>query len=299
MHTDILDNSPWLRWLPDQAKPYAKLMRLDRPIGTWLLLWPCWWSLALADEGFPDLWLYLLFAVGALLMRGAGCAINDLYDQDIDALVERTRARPLVDGSLTPRQAILFIIGLLAVSFLLLLCLNTTTIWLGVASLLLVFTYPLAKRVTYWPQLVLGMAFNWGALMGSSAILGFVSFPSILLYFAGIAWTLGYDTIYAHQDKRDDELIGVKSLALRLGDQSRAWIFGFYMTCLLLINLAGLASGFGAAFYILMLGGMAHFLWQVGSWQMDDPANCLLRFRSNRYFGLIVFSAILAGKIFS
>ena len=297
VHSDIRAGD-WIdRYMPKRVRPYARLMRLDRPIGTWLLLWPCWWGLALASDGFPSLPLLFLFALGALVMRGAGCAINDLYDRDIDKRVERTRTRPLASGELSPFQALLFIFVLLLIGLAILLCLNRFTFILGCCSLILVATYPLAKRVTWWPQFVLGLAFNWGALMGGSAVTGGLSLPLSFLYIGGIFWTLGYDTIYAHQDKRDDELVGVKSLARYLGDESRPWIAGFTAAALFFMGLAGYAGGLSPAFYWGMCIAALHAVWHLVRWRMEDPASCLAVFRSNRDFGLIVFLALLAGKI--
>jgi len=297
-HSDITSGD-WIdRRLPSAVRPYARLMRLDRPIGTWLLLCPCWWGAALSAETIPNIWHLLLFALGAIIMRGAGCAINDIYDRDLDGLVERTRTRPLASGEIPLWKAFLFIGLLLLLGLVILLMFNSFTFWLGVASLLLVFTYPLAKRVTWWPQLVLGLAFNWGALMGWSAQRGSLDLPCLFLYLGGIFWTLGYDTIYAHQDKRDDALIGIKSLALYLGDRSRLWIAGFYAISLTLITIAGFAAHVGIVFYYILPAAIAHATWQLATWSSDDPANCLVRFRSNRDFGLIVFAALVLGKMF-
>ena len=295
-HTDI-PTGDWIdRLLPENLRPYARLMRLDRPIGTWLLLLPCWWAVALASDSLPDLWLMTLFAAGALIMRGAGCVVNDVYDRDFDKKVDRTQTRPLASGQLALWQALIFLAALLLLGFLVLLQFNMFTVWLGVASLALVFTYPLAKRITWWPQFVLGLAFNWGALMGWSAVRGSIEWPAMVLYVGGIFWTLGYDTIYAHQDKNDDILIGIKSLALRLGDSSKKWITVFFASAITLFLLSGAMAEQGAGYYILMIAAVSHATWQLSGWNTDDPANCLRRFRSNRDFGLIVLVAIIAGK---
>lgn len=295
-HTDIAKDDWVDRFLPHKARPYARLMRLDRPIGTWLLLWPCWWSAALAGiEGGREIGFMILFAIGAVIMRGAGCVLNDLYDRDIDGKVERTQTRPLVSGEISVFGAAVFLIFLLLAGLAVLVQFNALTRWLGVGSLILVFTYPLAKRVTWWPQLVLGLTFNWGALLGWTAVRGEVGLPALLLYVAGIFWTLGYDTIYAHQDKRDDALVGIKSLALYLGERSRVWIGSFYAACLGLLVASGAAAGMGLLFFVLLLLPAAHAFWQLRTWKMDDPANCLARFRSNRDFGVLVFMAIAAG----
>lgn len=295
MHTDIHTNDWVDRLLPELARPYARLMRLDRPIGTWLLLWPCLWGLAMAAQGWPDWRIVLLFAVGALVMRGAGCVINDLYDRHLDAQVERTASRPLASGALSVTQALVFLGGLLLIGLSILLQFNRFTQGLGLLSMAVVIVYPLAKRVTWWPQLVLGLAFNWGALMGWTAVYGSLAPAPFLLYASGIFWTLGYDTIYAHQDKRDDALIGIKSLALRLGDESRAWLAGFYSFSLILLTMAGYETGLGLGFYLVLPLAIVHATYQLVTWRMDDPANCLQRFRWNRDYGLIVFIAILCG----
>lgn len=296
-YTDIpLDD--WIeRKLLPWARPYARLMRLDRPIGTWLLLLPCWWSVVMAGGVVPDFWLMFLFAVGAVVMRGAGCVINDIYDRDLDRQVERTLLRPLAHGDVKLWQAVLFVCLLLLLGFGVLLLFNRFTIYLGMASLLLVFTYPLAKRVTWWPQLVLGLAFNWGALMGWSAVQGSLGLPALLLYLGGIFWTLGYDTIYAHQDKVDDAKVGVKSLALWLGDRSRLWIALFYLAAVIFIGLSGYAAALGRGFYVLLAIALVQALWKVAFWRTDDPADCLKRFRSNRDFGFIVLVAIMIGRV--
>lgn len=291
-YTDIPAGN-WIdRFLPACSHPYARLMRLDRPIGTWLLLLPCWWSVAIASEKLPDIWLMVLFAAGAIIMRGAGCVLNDIYDRDFDKKVERTSTRPLASGEVSLKQALLLFALLLFLGLLVLLQMNSFTVWLGVLSLVLIVIYPLMKRIVWWPQFVLGLAFNWGALMGWSAVRGELGWPAVLLYVGGIFWTLGYDTIYAHQDKRDDIMVGVKSLALKLGDKSRGWIAFFFAAAIFFISLAGEGLGF----YVALPAAMAHALWQLIGWKMDDPANCLRRFRSNRDFGFIILAALIAGK---
>ncbi len=297
-HTDLLEGD-WIdRFLPAPVRPYARLMRLDRPIGTWLLLLPCLWSVTLASDGLPSPVLLTLFALGALIMRGAGCAINDLYDRHLDGQVARTATRPLPSGQVKPWQALLFVTALLLLSLAVLVQFNAFTIKLGVASLALVLTYPLAKRVTWWPQFVLGLTFNWGALMGWSAVQCKVEAPALLLYGAGIFWTLGYDTIYAHQDKDDDAKIGIKSLALKLGTQARPVIALFYAAFFMLFVLIGLMTGLGTTFYGVLALAVLHAFWQLATWQIDDPANSLRRFKANRDFGLIVWVALAVGKAF-
>jgi 4-hydroxybenzoate polyprenyltransferase len=288
----------WLDWLPAWLRPYGVLARWDRPIGSWLLLWPCWWGMALAapkSDPWPDPWLLVLFAIGAVSMRGAGCVINDLTDRDLDARVERTRQRPLASGRLRVRQALVFLALQLLVGLLVLLSLNGFTIGLAFAVMPLVLVYPWMKRITWWPQACLGLTFNWGALVGWSAITGGLAAPALVLYAAGFFWTLGYDTIYAHQDKADDALIGIKSSARRLGGATVPWLWGFYGVTLALLALAAALNGAGLLLYPALALVAAHFAWQIRTLDIDDPASCLRRFRSNREAGLLVFAALLAG----
>ncbi|PCI33459.1 MAG: 4-hydroxybenzoate octaprenyltransferase [Alphaproteobacteria bacterium] len=300
----------WVNRLsPDFAWPYLQLMRADRPIGTWLLLWPCLWSIALASHWqywepgnwstyLPNIMLLALFAVGAFVMRGAGCVVNDIADRKYDALVERTRGRPLPSGRVSVAQAFVFLGCLCLIGFGVLLQLNEFTIWLGVASLGLVVLYPFMKRFTYWPQIVLGLTFNWGALMGWAAITGGLETPALLIYAGGLFWTLGYDTIYAHQDKEDDALIGVKSTALKLMDNTPRWLVFFYGMMVLLFSGAGYLAGIGPLYYIGLVGISGHCAWQIRSLKMDDSENCLRLFKSNHRLGLILFLSIIAGHYF-
>lgn len=299
--SDIVANN-WLeRRLPPAWRPYSRLARLDRPIGTWLLLFPCWWSIALAQGSTnqaPDLWLYLLFALGAVLMRAAGCTINDILDRHYDGQVARTSTRPLPSGQITLKQAIVFLLALLTGGLVILLVLTPAAILLGIASLLLVFPYPLMKRVTYWPQLWLGLTFNWGALMGWAAVENALAWPPVLLYIAGIFWTLGYDTIYAHQDKEDDALIGLKSSALKLGERTRPWLIGFYTLCIAFMSAAGLTAEIAWPYYLGLVAVTAHFTWQVITLDIHGPRNCLARFRANRFVGwLLLAGLVLAGLV--
>lgn len=292
----ILDaTGNWVdRHAPAIARPWLRLARLDRPIGTWLLLWPCWWAIVLASG---DIGLMLVFALGAVVMRGAGCTFNDIVDRDLDAQVARTANRPLPSGAVSVVAAWIFLIAQCGVGLAILLSLNDFAIAVGVASLFPVAVYPFMKRITYWPQLFLGIAFNWGALLGWAAVTGTLALPAIWLYLGGIFWTLGYDTIYAHQDAGDDALIGVKSTALKFGANSKPAIAGFYAAALAMFALAGWSAGTGWGFWpILGLAG-AHLAWQVIALQSDNPANCLRLFRSNRDFGAILFVAIVAGLI--
>ena len=291
----------WIdRFAPAPTRPYLRLMRLDRPIGTWLLLFPCWWGWALAPRpggpGWADLYLAALFAVGALVMRGAGCTINDLWDRDIDAQVTRTRTRPIASGQISVTRALAFLVAQLLIGLAVLVQFNWTTIWLGAVSLLLVVPYPLMKRITWWPQAFLGLTFNWGALVGWTAVTGQIDGPAVVLYAAAVFWTLGYDTIYAHQDKEDDARIGVKSTALRLGRASRFWVGGFYAVALAGLAAGGLAGGLGWIYLASLMPAALHLAWQVSGWTPDDPADCLTRFQSNRWFGALVLLALLAGQ---
>ena len=241
----------WIdRRLPAIARPYARLARIDRPIGIWLLMFPCWWGTALATPGWPDPRLLALFAIGAAIMRGAGCTLNDLADRDFDARVARTAGRPIPSGAVSVRQAIAFMIALCLAGLLVLLQFNLFAVGLGASSLLLVAVYPFAKRVTYWPQAVLGLTFNWGALVGWAAVRGDLGWPAVVLYAAGLLWTLGYDTVYAHQDKEDDILIGVKSTALKLGAATKPWLWAFYGGAIALLALAGALAGLSWPFFV-------------------------------------------------
>ncbi len=297
--SDIRADHWVLRLAPAQARPYLRLARLDRPIGTWLLLFPGWWAIALGDgaaNAGPSWLLYLYFGVGAILMRGAGCVVNDILDRDIDGRVARTALRPIPSGEVSLVRAGIFLLALLLVSFAILVQMNPLTIVLGCASLLLVFPYPLMKRITYWPQAWLGLTFNWGALIGWTAATGTFGWPALLLYLGGIAWTLGYDTIYAHQDKEDDALIGVKSLALRLGRNSKPWLAGFFAVALALFGAAGWAAGLAWPFWIGLAATGAQFAWQVADVDLDAPVDCLAKFRSNRCAGWLLLAGILAGS---
>lgn len=295
--SDIRADNLVLRRAPDWLRPYLRLARIDRPIGTWLLLLPGWWSIALAGDRWPDLWTLALFAAGALVMRGAGCTINDIADRDIDARVARTADRPLPAGEITVGQATAFLALLCLFGLLVLIQFNSFAVVLGAASLLLVAVYPFLKRITYWPQAWLGLTFNWGALLGWAAIRGDLAAPAFLLYAAGVFWTLGYDTIYAHQDKEDDAVVGVKSTALKLGSRSKPWLAGFYALATMLFAGAGHLGGLGWPFAIGVGAVATHFAWQVRTVRLDYPKDCLAKFRSNRDLGLILFAAIVAGRL--
>jgi len=284
-----------IEWLPSRFQDFARLARLDRPIGTWLLLLPCWWGVALAS-GELRLDLAALFAIGAIAMRGAGCTINDLVDRDYDARVERTRNRPIASRRVSVFEALLFLLGQLLVGLIVLLMLPRAAQLVALASVPLIVVYPFMKRITYWPQLFLGITFNWGILVGVAATEGGVTWAAVVLYIAGIAWTLGYDTIYAHQDKDDDLLVGVKSSAIRLGEQTKTMLVVFYGTASLLAGLTMHLQGASALALIALLPVAAHFVWQVRTLDIDDRVNCLARFRSNRTAGFLILLALCAGR---
>lgn len=286
----------WVVRLPPRLRDLALLARWDRPIGTWLLLLPCWWGQALAP-GPPDLWLALLFAVGAIAMRGAGCTLNDLMDRELDRRVARTRNRPLAAGRLGTAEALAFAAAQSLVGLAVLVQLPPFAILVGLASVPLVLVYPLTKRVTWWPQAVLGITFNWGVLVGYAAATGRLDAAAMLLYLAGSAWTLGYDTIYAHQDKADDRRIGVRSTALLFGAHTLPWLLGFYATMLVLLAAAALAAGKGPGFWLVFPLVAWSLVRQLRSLDLDDPADCIRRFRMNRLTGLLVTAALLAGGL--
>jgi 4-hydroxybenzoate polyprenyltransferase len=284
---------------PAWSRPYLRLARADRPIGTWLLLIPCWWSLALAilwDQSprLSDLWIALGCAAGAWLMRGAGCTWNDITDRDFDGQVERTRSRPIPSGQVTVKQALAWMALQTLISAATLLTFNTAAILMGLLSLLPVAVYPFAKRFTWWPQVFLGLAFNWGALLAWVAHTGSLAWPPVLLYAAGIAWTLFYDTIYAHQDTEDDALIGVKSTARLFGSQSPMWLRRFLVLTVCLMAAAVLSAVMPQASLLALLLALAgpwamgwHMTWQLRALDTENPAQLLKLFRLNRDTGLI------------
>ena len=318
--------SNWVdRHAPEGLKPWLKLGRFDRPIGIWLLLIPGWQGIALALAQYrktPDLydaWLVLAFALGACLMRAAGCAFNDIVDRDIDAKVARTAMRPIPSGRISVKQAWAFVIGCSLISLLILLTLNLTAILLGLASVGLVAAYPFMKRITWWPQAWLGLTFNWGVLMGFAAAHALIAawpiplnatvwgadvhplvvllLPALLLYAGAVFWTLGYDTIYALQDIEDDAMVGVRSSARRLGPRVRDGVAFFYLLSVILAIGAGATAGLGPLFYVVLPGYAAHLGWQVARLRPDNPALALRLFRSNRDAGLILLSAIILGAV--
>jgi len=298
-YTDI-SHTGWIALhAPARLRPYLCLARLDRPIGTWLLLWPCWWSVAMATSTknviFPDPWMLAAFGMGALVMRGAGCAWNDISDRNFDGKVERTRSRPIPNGDLSVGKAAAFMVLLSLIGLNILLQFNNYAIFIGVMSLVPVAIYPFMKRITWWPQLFLGLAFNWGALLGWAAVLGEVTLVPLLLYVGGIAWTLGYDTIYAHQDKMDDALVGIKSSARRLGENTRLSLWLFYGAAIILFGLAGWQGGLSKWYFLGLMVAAVQLGWQATTVNIHDPENCLKKFRSNTWFGWIVFAAAILG----
>jgi 4-hydroxybenzoate polyprenyltransferase len=301
MAPETVPDAPAGNWVdrlaPVRAKPYLRLARFDRPIGAWLLLFPTWWSQALAElslgRPYPNPWYLLLFLVGAFVMRGAGCTYNDIVDRDYDARVARTAARPIPSGQVSVRAAVAWLAALCCVGLLVLLQFNWFTVALGVASLGLIAVYPFAKRFTFWPQFVLGLTFKWGALVGWAAVTGALALPALVLYAGSVLWTIGYDTIYAHQDKEDDELVGVRSTALKFGAATPRWLVAFYAGALILWFVACLLAG-GRFAFLLALGLITvHFVWQVRTLDIDDAANCLTRFKSNRTVGWLLLAGIV------
>lgn len=285
---------------PKNLQPYLKLMRLDKPIGSWLLFWPCGWSIASAASAgcFPDLYMLALFGTGAVIMRGAGCTINDMWDRDIDAKVIRTATRPLVSGEVSMRQAWVFLAGQLSLGLAVLLQMNWYTVFLGASSLALVVTYPLMKRFTYWPQLVLGFTFNWGALLGSCAVKGYVDLPVCLpLYIAGICWTIIYDTIYAHQDRKDDLLLGIKSTAIKFDKDTKVWLTSFAATMISSLTLSGIMNHQTWPYYAAVAMVSTHLASQLFTLNVNNPADCASKFISNAQVGFILFCGIILGNL--
>ena len=296
-HTDIRDRG-WVARLPRRWRPFALLMRADRPIGAWLLFLPGLWAIALHAASWAEGGrLTALFLVGAFVMRGAGCVVNDLWDRELDRQVERTRGRPLASGAVTPIEALVFLAALSAIGLAVLLQLNAAARWLGVLSLLPVALYPLSKRVTDYPQAILGLTFGWGALLGTAAATGGLPASGLWLYAGSIAWILGYDTIYAHQDREDDAIVGIRSTALRFGERTRPFLLACYAATLLFLGLAGWSAGLGAWFWPALLAPAALLAWQLRRLDIHDPALCLALFKANREVGLLVALALLLGRL--
>ena len=290
------------RYFPEILKPFARLARYDRPIGFWLLFWPCAFSLAMVAMAIPSLgfnwWTLILMFIGAIAMRGAGCTLNDIIDADLDAQVERTRSRPIPSGDLTRQQAALFLSAQLLVGFMIICQFNWLTMGLGVLSLVLVGIYPFMKRVTWWPQLFLGLAFSWGALVGWTSEADSLSLPPLLLYLGSILWVIGYDTIYALQDIEDDAMVGIKSTARLFGKQVRTLVGVFYTGAMLCWLFAGTAAGGGSIFVPLLLIPAVILTWQVATLEPSNPDNALVRFKANHWVGLALTVAFLAEHYF-
>jgi 4-hydroxybenzoate polyprenyltransferase len=286
---------------PPWSRPYLRLSRLDRPIGSWLLLMPCWWSAALAAGVAHDtgqlLWILALFFVGAFVMRGAGCTWNDITDRDLDALVERTRSRPIPAGQVSVPQAVIFLVVQALIGLAVLLQFNRFAVMTGIASLVIVAVYPFMKRITWWPQIVLGLAFSWGALMGFAVTLGRIDATALLLYAGSIAWVIGYDTIYAHQDAEDDALIGIKSTARLFGARTRPALMVLYAAAVVLIGAALALGGAHWPAWIGLAAFAVHLGWQIWLLEISDPALCLRIFKSNRDAGLLLFAGLLADAV--
>ncbi len=302
MSDKSLPDAPRRNWVdrfaPAGLRPYARLARWDRPIGWQLLLLPCWWSAALAADAagwmVPPLWHLALFLVGAIAMRGAGCTYNDIVDRDLDAAVARTRQRPIPSGAVTPRQAVLFLLAQALVGLAVLLQFNRLTVLLGFGSLLIVAAYPFMKRVTDWPQFVLGLAFSFGALLGWTAIFGRLHPAPLLLYAGGVLWTIGYDTIYALQDREDDALIGIRSTARLFGDRVRLFVGLFYGGAVLLFAAALWAAEAGWFAWLGLLFAAAQLAWQVQALKPGDSGRNLAVFKSNAAFGAVLFAWLVA-----
>ncbi len=300
-HTDI-QLSGWISRLPKTWRPYAVLIRLDRPIGWWLLLLPGWWGIMLGANGVTGMYaadwrLMIMFLIGAVIMRGAGCIVNDLWDRNLDKQVARTKMRPLASGQIPLLNAIMFLFFMLFTAFIILLQTSWVTIGLGMLSLVFIAAYPLMKRITWWPQAFLGLTFNFSALMGWGAATHHLGFEPFILYAAGFFWTLGYDTVYAHQDKKDDALVGIKSTALLFGERSKFWVGIFYAASISLIALASFLAGSGLISLAVLALPAIHLFRQVMDWDMDDPENSLIIFKSNRNFGLLVLLSFAVSDV--
>ena len=312
MVADALRGSWVHRFLPQSVWPYAQLARWERPIGWKLLMWPCWWSATMAMANMTQLpvmggmgWAFLatllpllvLFTAGAFVMRGAGCTYNDLVDEDIDAQVARTRSRPLPSGRVTKKQAAGFLALQLLTGLVILLQFNWTTIVTGFISVVTIVVYPFMKRITWWPQLFLGFAFSWGALVGWTAIMDAMNWPAVILYIGCIFWVIAYDTIYAHQDIEDDALVGVKSTARLFAGNTKPAVSALYAAALVLFSIAFWLTAMPWPAWLGLAAGAGHMIWQVKTLDIHDPANCLYRFKSNSGFGWLLFAGLFASAL--
>ncbi len=286
---------------PEWTRPYLRLARFDRPIGSWLLLMPCWWSAALASGVAGDVSdlprVVALFFIGAFVMRGAGCTWNDITDRNLDTKVERTRSRPIPAGQVSVAQALAFLVLQALVGLAVLLQFNRFAIWTGIASLAIVAVYPFMKRITYWPQVTLGLAFSWGALMGFAVTLERLPPAALVLYAGSICWVIAYDTIYAHQDTEDDVLVGIKSTALLFGDKTKPALTIFYSAAVALIGVALWLAGAGWPAALGLVAFAAHLAWQVRRLDISNSALCLRIFKSNRDAGLLLFAMLVIDAV--
>ncbi|KAK8521186.1 hypothetical protein V6N13_077303 [Hibiscus sabdariffa] len=302
LNEEVVKVSEWVDCLPEGLQPYAKLARVEKPIGSWLLMFPFAWSAALAAStgSLPDFKSLAVFACACPLLRGAACTINDFLDRDFDKMVERTKLRPMASGAVTPFQGLCFFAFQMLLSHGILLQLPNNSLMYEALFLFLICTYPLMKRITYWPQAYLGFTINWGILYGWHAIKGSLQ-PSIVLplFLSGYCWTIFYDTIYAHQDKEDDVKAGIKSTALKFGESTKEWITGFATACIGSFALAGYNAALGWPFYAFLAAAAAQLAWQIGTADLSSPADCNRKFVSNKWFGALIFSGILLGRVFS
>jgi 4-hydroxybenzoate polyprenyltransferase len=297
---DLADMRPddWVeRRLPRSWGPYARLCRLDRPVGTWLTLLPCLAALVQAADGWPDIFRVIIFSLGALLMRGVGCCFNDIFDRNFDNQVERTRFRPLTSGQLSLKNALWFVFAQLVVCALLLFALNPYSRWLAVALVPIVIVYPLCKRFTYWPQVVLGIGFNWGMLMAWSDTQNTVPLPAIAMWAGAVLWQVGYDSIYAYVDVRDDLKLGLHSTAMRFADKGKQWISGFYVATVVLWLYSGIGMAMDWPYYIVLAAIAGHFIWQMRVFSLARPDRNFMLFRSNMTVGILLLAAALAGTV--
>lgn len=295
--SDMNANDWVAKWLPNSWGPYARICRLDRPVGTWLTLLPCLAALVQAADGIPTLFRLFIFSLGALLMRGVGCTFNDIFDRNFDSKVERTRHRPLTSGQITLTKALVFVFAQLVVCALLLFAINPYSRWLAVALVPIVIVYPLCKRFTYWPQIVLGIGFNWGMLMAWSDTQNTVPLAAIAMWWGAVLWQVGYDSVYAYVDMRDDISLGLKSTALRFKDNGKLWISGFYLVTVSLWVYAGIGMGLSWPYFLGMALIGIHFIWQMKVFNIKRPDHNFMLFRSNMTVGVILVIATLGGTL--